>query len=94
MNETIAAQIETVLRTKGGSPSAKVYIKENYGTIIGEINRLAGWQMLDAVEMVITCSSADLDGVKTVMDMIPNVRLLTATSQMDSQMLLYGYTQS
>lgn len=93
MNETIAAQIQTVLRTKGGTPSAKVYIKENYGTIIGKINRLAGWQMLDAVELVITCSGADLDGVKNIMGMIPNVRLLTETSQMDSQMLLYGSTQ-
>lgn len=94
MNEAIAAQIETVLRTKGGTPSAKVFIKENYGTIIGKINRLAGWQMLDAVELVITCDSVDVERIKTVMGMIPNVRLLTAIHHFDSEMLLYGSTQT
>lgn len=66
MNEAFAAQIETVLRTKGGSPSAKVYIKHNYGLIAGQINQLFEEHTLDAVQLVIICDRIDLERVKTM----------------------------
>jgi hypothetical protein len=94
MDETIAAQIQTVLRTKGSSPSAQIYIKSNYGAIAHLINQLTDSHVLDASELVITCALDDLERIKTVMGMIPNVRLLSTSNYAQSQVLLYGSTQA
>lgn len=94
MNETIAKQIEFVLRTKGNSPSAKVYIKHNYGSMATQINQLFGEHILNAVQLIITCNRADVVRVSIVMGMTKNVTLISTTEYEESCILLYGSTQT
>jgi len=87
----ITDQIQQILRTKGGLPSANVALVEHLGALAKEINTILGEKALPSSKIAVTIKTTDPEeNLSSIMLMVGATLVNTCTIG-DTKVFLYQY---